>query len=256
MSSNSSSSSRIFSYSATPMTTAIFSPWSLKRNCGLVDMARLFREFTANEETRATKTVSSSRKGLLLVAGGSHFEDGQEGFLRDVDLADALHALFAFFLLFEEFALAGNVAAVALGQNVLADGRNRLAGDHSAADGRLDRHLEHLPRNELSQARHQFASAFKRHFAVNDQRQRIDRFARDQHIQFDEVGFAVARKVIVQRSVAARNAFQSVVKVQHDFVQRQFVSQHDACGRQVLETLLRAALVLAKLQNSADGFFV
>mgnify|MGYP001444084738 CR=1 FL=1 len=41
------------------------------------------------------------RGGGLFVAG---FEDGHEGFLWDVDRADALHALLAFFLLFEEFA--------------------------------------------------------------------------------------------------------------------------------------------------------
>ena len=38
---------------------------------------------------------------LFFVAGGGYFEDREEGFLRDVDLADALHALFAFFLLLE-----------------------------------------------------------------------------------------------------------------------------------------------------------
>ena len=43
----------------------------------------------------------------------------------------------------------------------------------------------------------------RRKFAMDDQRQRIDRFAGDQHIQFDEVGFAVAREVVVERSVAA-----------------------------------------------------
>jgi hypothetical protein len=57
------------------------------------------------------------------------FEDGHEGFLGDVDRADALHALFAFLLFFEEFALAGDVAAVALGGAVFADGLVGSAGD-------------------------------------------------------------------------------------------------------------------------------
>ena len=39
---------------------------------------------------------------LLLV----DFQHGQEGFLRDFDFADALHALFAFFLFFQQFAFA------------------------------------------------------------------------------------------------------------------------------------------------------
>src|SRR5229473_2367577 len=60
---------------------------------------------------------------LLVVGRRGNFENGEEGFLRDVDLADALHAALAFFLFFEEFAFAGNVSAVALGENVFADGR-------------------------------------------------------------------------------------------------------------------------------------
>src|SRR3712207_4102164 len=44
-------------------------------------------------------------------------QDGEEGFLGDLDFADALHALLALFLLFEELALAGDVAAVALGED-------------------------------------------------------------------------------------------------------------------------------------------
>src|SRR6266481_4450159 len=62
--------------------------------------------------------------------------------------------------------------------------------------------------------------------------------------------------MIIERSVAARNAFQAIVKIENDFVQRQFVGQHDARWRQVLEAFLRAALVLTKLQNAADRFVV
>lgn len=42
------------------------------------------------------------------------FEDGQEGFLRNFDRADLLHALFALFLFFEQLALTRDVAAVTL----------------------------------------------------------------------------------------------------------------------------------------------
>src|SRR5258707_15131500 len=79
---------------------------------------------------------------LLFVARGSPFEDGEKGFLRDVALADAFHALFAFFLFFEELAFAGDVAAVALGQNVFTYRRDCFARDHAAANGGLNRHLE------------------------------------------------------------------------------------------------------------------
>src|SRR5438093_7841903 len=80
----------------------------------------------------------------------AHLQDCQKRFLRDLDLADTLHPLLAFLLLLEQLALARDVAAVALGEHVLAQRLHRLARDDAAADGRLDRHLEHLPRNELA----------------------------------------------------------------------------------------------------------
>ena len=63
------------------------------------------------------------------------FEAGEEGFLGDVDLADALHALFAFFLFVEEFLFAGDVASVALGDDVFADGADGFAGYDFGSDG-------------------------------------------------------------------------------------------------------------------------
>jgi hypothetical protein len=44
----------------------------------------------------------------------------QKGFLGNVDLTDALHPLFAFFLLFQELALTADVSSVALGDHILA----------------------------------------------------------------------------------------------------------------------------------------
>src|SRR5579875_3945717 len=58
-----------------------------------------------------------------------------EGLLRDLHPTDVLHPLLALFLLLEELALAGDVAAVALGQHVLALGLDRLPGDDPPADG-------------------------------------------------------------------------------------------------------------------------
>ena len=76
-------------------------------------------------------------------------EDGHEGALGDLDGADLAHAFLAFLLLFEELALAGNVAAVALGGNVLADLLDRLAGDDLGSDGGLDGDVELLARDEV-----------------------------------------------------------------------------------------------------------
>src|ERR1035438_5777035 len=52
----------------------------------------------------------------------------------------------------QQFALAADVAAVALGDDVLAQRRNGLAGHDLVADSGLQRHLEHLSGNQLGVA--------------------------------------------------------------------------------------------------------
>src|SRR4051794_38120403 len=74
----------------------------------------------------------------------SAFQYRHERFLRDVHAAHALHALFAFLLFLQELALAGDVAAVAFGGDVLADALDGLAGDDLAADRGLQRDLEEV----------------------------------------------------------------------------------------------------------------
>src|ERR1700751_2357294 len=59
--------------------------------------------------------------------------------------------------------------------------------------------------------------------------------------------------MVIERSVATRNGFEAIVKIENDFVERQFVGEHDAGRKKILEIFLDAALVLAKLQDSADG---
>src|SRR5213594_298911 len=64
--------------------------------------------------------LGASSKMYTLFPDGPlvHLENGQEGFLRDFDLAQSLHALFPFFLLFEQFPFASDVSAVTLGYDV------------------------------------------------------------------------------------------------------------------------------------------
>src|SRR6185369_10825004 len=91
-------------------------------------------------------TAPPVRYSLVSLA---HPERRDERLLRDVDLAELAHLLLALLLLVEELALACRVAAVALGRHVLAERRDRLAGDDLSADRRLDRDLEKMLRNEL-----------------------------------------------------------------------------------------------------------
>src|ERR1700722_3565982 len=85
-------------------------------------------------------------------------EDGEKGFLRDLDVPYLFHTLLALFLLLQQLSFARNVAAVALGRDILAQGRDRFARDHPAADGRLDRHLELVPLDFAPQFLDQFAA--------------------------------------------------------------------------------------------------
>src|SRR3954471_22866344 len=78
-------------------------------------------------------------------------QDGQEHLLGHLDRPDDLHALLALLLLLEQLALARDVAAVALGEHVLALGLDGLARDDARPDRGLDRHVEELPRDHLPQ---------------------------------------------------------------------------------------------------------
>src|SRR3990172_73143 len=99
------------------------------------------------------------------------FEDGQEGFLRDIHAADALHALLALLLLFKELALAGDVAAITLGDYVLAHRRDIFARDDLGADGRLQAHFKLLPRDELLEFLDQRFAALVGAIAMDDHAQ-------------------------------------------------------------------------------------
>src|SRR5208337_1840627 len=77
--------------------------------------------------------VNKSKCILLLLF--THAQYRQKRLLRNVHFANSLHALLAFLLFFQQFAFARDVAAVALGEHVLAQGAHRLAGHDFGPDG-------------------------------------------------------------------------------------------------------------------------
>src|SRR5206468_12838289 len=101
----------------------------------------------SREGVNAGADVTSPEHLLLVLTRVLSGQCGDEGLLRNLDPADGLHPLLAFLLLLQQLALTRDVAAVALGKNVLTDRANRFPGDDPRADGGLDRHLELLPRN-------------------------------------------------------------------------------------------------------------
>src|SRR5262245_35759756 len=111
---------------------------------GLKDQTPFAGQGSGPEKIR-TRTIArrldpsgcgSARRARLIRV---HLQRGDEGFLRDLDLAEAPHLLLSRFLLVEQLALAGDVAAIAFGRHVLAQSADRLSRDHLAADRRLDR---------------------------------------------------------------------------------------------------------------------
>src|SRR5439155_23599159 len=104
----------------------------------------------------------------------SALEHREKRLLGDLDAAHLLHALLAFLLLLEQLALARDVAAIALGGDVLAHRLHRLARDDAAADGGLDGHLVQLPRDHAAQLLDERLAALVGLVTVDDGRERVD----------------------------------------------------------------------------------
>src|SRR5258707_5029469 len=130
-----------------------------------------------------------------------HLQRGNKSLLRNVDLAELAHLLFAFLLLLQKFSFARDVAAVALCGDVLAQRAHGLARDHLAADRRLDRYLEHVRRDQFLHLLDHGAAAPLSALAVHQHRQRIHRFVVDEDLHLDEVGRLVVGEMIVERGI-------------------------------------------------------
>src|SRR5690606_23643157 len=92
----------------------------------------------------------------------------KEGFLRNLDRANHFHPLLTGLLLLQQLPLAGDVATVSLGGDVLAQGLDGLARDDATADGGLQRDLEHLPRDQLLERLDDVATAIVGRVLVDD----------------------------------------------------------------------------------------
>src|SRR4051812_9926281 len=155
-------------------------------------------------------------------------KDRQEGFLRDLDRSHLFHALLALLLLLEKLALAADVSAIALRENVLADRLHRLARDDLRPDRRLDDDLEQLPRDQLLQLVGDLAAPVVRLVGVADDAERIDRLAVDQHVQSHEVARAILQHLVVERRIAAADRLEAIEEVEDDLAERELPVELDA----------------------------
>ena len=131
---------------------------------------------------------------LVLVVGA---EDGDESLLRDVDVADFLHALFAFALLVKKLAFTSDIAAVAFGKNVFAELTDIFTGDDFAADGALNGDLKHLRRNGFAEAFANHAGARDGAVRMADGGKGINGLAVDENFELDGWGGFVTVRIVI-----------------------------------------------------------
>src|SRR4051794_25576530 len=194
--------------------------WAIVRNSFSGSTSRPpMRRFSASSTLGSYGGSRGSRRGMpatLLAPVVPQLQDGEERLLRDLDAPDLLHALLALLLALEELALARDVAAVALGGHVLAEGLDGLAGDDVRADRRLDRDVVLLARDLRAQLLGQHAPDVIGLVAMHDHRERIDGIAGEQHVELRQVRGAQPADLVVQGGVAAGARLQLVEEVQDD----------------------------------------
>ena len=71
----------------------------MNKRIPLISKKEANKSGASTNHLRTGRNLNEGEK-LLVVGGGGDLQDGEEGFLGDVDLADALHAFFSFFLFF------------------------------------------------------------------------------------------------------------------------------------------------------------
>ena len=157
-------------------------------------------------------------------------ENRQERFLGNRHRADGLHPLLAGFLLLEQFSLSADIAAVAFGGHVLAMGLDGFTGDDLATDGGLQRYLELMAVDLLSQLLQDHPTALLAVLAVAYQAQRLDRTGIDEYLDLDQRVCTELDDLVVHGSVAAGDGFQLVVEVVDDLGEWDLVGEHLASG--------------------------
>src|SRR5262245_57877771 len=147
-----------------------------------------------------------------------HLQSGDEGLLGDVDLTELAHALLAALLLLEQLALPGDVAAIALGEHVLAERADRLARDDAPPEGGLDRDLEEVRGDQLLELLAHGASPALGTRAMHDDGERIDRLAVHQDRHLHEIAGLMRLDLVVEGGIAAADRLEAVVEVEHHLV--------------------------------------
>src|ERR1700736_516677 len=201
---------------------------------------------------REHETSTSAIRGMMAIKRAAlliELQHRHKSLFRDLDGSHPLHPSLSFLLLFQEFALAGDVTPIALCQDVLAHCGYRLASDHLTADRRLNRNLEQLTRDDRLQLLDQLPALDLGFAAMGDEGKRVHRLSGDEHVELDQVAFAEADHLVVHRRVTLRTRLQLVVEVMDDLAQRYFILEHDTVAGPMLELLEGPPAVLGELHH-------
>lgn len=145
-----------------------------------------------------------------------------------------------------------NVTAVTFGCYVLANGFDCFTGNDFCSDGRLYGDVELLSRNEFLKFFAHAPAEGNAVVEVRESRKSIDRLTVKQNIEFDEFARPVIVQMVVERRISFRNALQFVVKVDHDFAQREIVEKLDSVTGNVILFDENTALTKAECHNRSD----
>lgn len=126
------------------------------------------------------------------------FQHAHKGFLRNLHVSYLAHPLLTFLLLLQQLLLSGNIAAVALGEDVFAHRADGFSGDNLRSDSRLDRDFEELPRNLFFELLAHLSSALVRRSLEYDEGQRIHFFFIDEDIEFYKLASLIAEQLVVE----------------------------------------------------------
>ena len=85
-------------------------------------------------------------------------QDSQKCFLRDFYRTNHLHATLTGFLFFQQFSFSSNVTTITFRGDILAQCFHCATRDNLCPDRSLNRHIKHLPRNQLAHFLNQIAA--------------------------------------------------------------------------------------------------
>ena len=181
------------------------------------------------------------RNCLLFV----QFEDRHKRLGGQLNTAQAPHLLLALLLFFQQLFLSCDVAAVALGQHVLAHGPDSFTGDDLAADGGLNGHLKELAGDVVLELFTDAPGPLVGLFLVGDEGQGVHLFAVEEQVHLHEFAGAVALDLIVQRGISLGVGLEGVEKVVDDLVEGHGVVEFHQIGVQILHILELGPALLA-----------